>query len=866
MTNVWNVAEKVFDQINDSLGFAGSLLTFYDFLKNKDKDHIQETLDVMEKKSKAAYGRYCQYRKYREKDLGVPTEEKILGYWKSCMERSVLPSAGDMVNSGIACREEAEVLMPYLMEQWRTVPEFSEWLHLILNREKLEEISDKLSDLSGVLETALQFNQEPDLQDINSAAVLLTPAVINDAKHSCNKLDIKNFFTVDNNFYTMLRVISAEEDIPDQNAAKAVMDLLQKSAPVIITGNGGQGKTSLMMSAAAQWAASGKWAVWMTLSNKEIVTEQDADRFFSALIQAVPEGQRILLCIDNPYEGQKSFANLQIRWPHNTKIQLLMAERENRLTLLADPAQDRLLYWFDNSHLIVLQGIGSTRDYSLKDYQACIFQESPERRKTILEKCTSYLVEEGVVSRNVQQDVTKKVLKWYGKPNVSLVELIYRTLFELKKVASKPESIKLDWEEWGELVNKEFGNVDSSLQLYGVIAALKVFNVPLSLSLFCRYFELSERKLRSRLCERFVPRHVEPVIYNETSKTLQTKHDVIAELFFLFNKNKVSIDSLIGELIKTMNENEIETFLSNVMIKKEVKKGKKPPIGRIAYWQYVDDIYSRTQSGMCNLSREARAYLCMGALWAEKEGSWGSARIYGVLEKTAPEIEENDLLLAKLYTEWGIWEARKNHQGSAEEKFLTVIKYNPEQLPARTELGRLLSKQKGREGEAEKYLKEVIGIDAKNIMARTELGRLLSKQKGREGEAEKYLKEAMKIEPKHIQSRTELGRLLSKQKGREEEAEKYLKEAIGIDPQNLHPHTELGRLLSKQKGREEEAEKYLKEVIRIDPENLHSRTVLAELYESEGRLTEAKQLYQELIDLDPKNQYGKKGLSRLKSI
>ena len=508
-----------------------------------------------------------------------------------------------------------------------------------------------------------------------------------------------------------------------------------------------------------------------------------------------------------------------------------MAERENRLTLLADPDQDLLLYWFDHAELVVLQGNSQKKDYCLKDYPSSFFSESFERRKSILEKSTAYLVKEGAISEADQLSVINQTLGRYGKPYVSLVELIYRTMFELKKISSKPGSIKLDWEEWGDLIRREFGLEETDIQLYGVIAALKVFNTPMSLSLFCKYFdELSERKLRTRLSERFVSRHVEPVVYQEGNRTLQPKHDVIAELFFLFNKRKATINSVMFNLLDVMDEDEIEVFLTNIINKKEIRKGRKPPIGDIDYWGYWECIYSRIQEGSLNLSCTGNTYLCLGVLWAEDQNHTSGNRltVETALDNLAPGIE-NNLLVAKLYTEWGIWLARRNDNSSAEEKFLAVIEYNPKQIPARTELGRLLSRQKGREGEAEDVLREILEIDPKNIQSRTELGRLLSRQKGREGEAEDVLREAIKI-----------------------------------DPKNLHPHTELGRLLSRQKGREGEAEKFLREVIKIDPKNLHSRSVLAQLYESLGRQPEAKRLYQEICNIDPGNRFGTEGFSRLK--
>ena len=406
-------------------------------------------------------------------------------------------------------------------------------------------------------------------------------------------------------------------------------------------------------------------------------------------------------------------------------------QRENRLTLLADSDQDLLLHWFENAELIVLQGINQTREYRLKDYTSHYFSESVERRKSILKKSTSYLVKDGAISETDQLFVINKILGQYGKPYVSLVELIYRTLFELKKISSKPGSIKLDWEEWGDLIEREFGKVDTDIQLYGVIAALKVFHTPLSLSLFCKRFdELNVCKLRTRLCERFVPRHVEPVVYQERNESLQPKHDVIAELFFLFNKSKVTINSVIFDLLEVMDENEIETFLTNTINKKEIRKGRKSPIGEIDYWGYWERIYSRIQKGSLNLSNIGKAYLCLGFLWARY---------------LAPELE-NDLLIIKLYTEWGIWLAEGRNNSAAEEKFLIVIKINQSNIHCRTELGRLLSRQKGREAEAEKFLREAIKIDPKNLHPRTVLARLYESI-DRLPEAKQLYQELCNIDP-----------------------------------------------------------------------------------------------------------------------
>ena len=74
--------------------------------------------------------------------------------------------------------------------------------------------------------------------------------------------------------------------------------------------------------------------------------------------------------------------------------------------------------------------------------------------------------------------------------------------------------------------------------------------------------------------------HSEPVIFR--NDTLQPKHDVIAELFFLFHEKTVSINSLMLDLLQCMDEDEIESLLRNMVNKKEFQKGKKYHVGHRA--------------------------------------------------------------------------------------------------------------------------------------------------------------------------------------------------------------------------------------------------------------------------------------------
>lgn len=897
--------EQILDSFNTGFGFTGSIITIYDHFKNRNNTHIKETLKAMRSQSKKAYDLYCEYREYRKDDIGVPLEEDILNYWESCLRRDTLPSVDDMVSSKTACQEEAEILLAYLLKSWMEVPDFAEWLHGILTQDKLETLAETFAEFQkNTTDGLLKLTNELKQQNISGIAFPISPGRIVNAKNSCTDLDVKHYYMVDNSFGTMFKVICAEHDIPHREACQKAIDLARERLPVIITGNSGFGKTNLMMHTALQWASQGRITVWLSLSAEDVITKQKAENFFRSLTESIPAGQRALLCIDNPYESRTSFSNLREMWPGGDNIQLIMAERANRLTLLADPNQDSLLYWFDDAQVILLQGIKQSKPkFELeKNYTYHTFPETTTRRKKILDKCTLFLAQEGIVADKDRLGILETILSKYGQPTVSLIELIYRTLFEIKKKASKPGAIKLDWEEWETFIESGFGKGQSYTQteLYGVIAALKIFNTPITVSLFCKYFELNERKFKNHLERAFIPLYSEPVIFR--GGRLHPKHDVIAELFFLFHKKSISINSLMTDLLKCMDENEVETLLANMVSKKNFRKGRKSHIWQIRYRDYMDVIYRRmTIEHNCNLSETGRTFLCLGYLWSRFQQSSPESytSLNSILTEIAPEIDDT-LITAKLYTEWGIWTRISGNAAHAEELLRKVAEKHPKDIVSRTELGKLLLEQKSRKKEAEEVLREVIKIDAKNIMARTELGRLLVRQKGRKKEAENILREALKIDPenlhphtelgkllagqkgrekeaedilreamridaRHVHSRTELGRLLSRQKGREKEAEDIFREAIQIEPNGIHARTELGKLLSRQKGREKEAEKILRKVMQIEPKHIPSRIVLARLYKNSGRLAEAAVLYQELCKYDPENPDSRKEFERLKN-
>ena len=734
---------------------------------------------------------------------------------------------------------------------------------------KIEHMElDPLKKILDYLNRHLQIETAGAVQPrdrIAPIARILDRDAVQAAAREMSQTDLDEFCMVDLSFPVMLRVVSSGRDVPHEQTNERLLELCRSGKPVILTGQSGTGKSTIMLRTAVSWAKGGDIALWLSPDENLSLTDAEAAQFYQDILSIIPAGRRALLCMDSPSLWSSAFAALSKNWPGESRLQLLMTERANRLSRMTDANNDLLHHWFDGATVAAMMYENVKNPLRIKDYSVEFIPEDYLRRQKILKNAVSVMFRMGQIRSVSENDAVRQIMVDYGKGS-TLTELIYRAQFWLKDFATKPENLRMDWDEWKVILRKELDLKKSAQQLYGVIALCAHFHVPITVSLFCRHFRLSETDLVEAMNKWRMQKHVEPVIFRENGEVLLPKHDVIAELFFLFHRDTLPVNKLMTDLLNTMDTLEIEDFLEQIVQKGPIQKGYQFPVGTIFYRDYLTAIHRRFQNGDLRLFSAARARLALGLLYTvpKKDRRMGELTL-PLVEGLDPGLD-GSVLTASLYTEWGRLLADLNQKAAAEDKFRAVLQADFKNIHSRTELGRLLAKQPGREPEAEQFLREAMQIDPRHIQSRTELGRLLAKQPGRESEAEHFLRDTLEIKPEDIQSRTELGRLLAKQPGREEEAEHFLREAIRIDPKNLHPHTELGRLLAKQHGREPEAEHFLREILIFDPKNIQSRTELAKLCIQTGRSTEAERLYREVLRINPGNSYATEGLARLRRL
>ena len=805
------------------LKIADAVLTF------RENSEPSDYTDIMREKSKAAYDAYCQDREAHSRgdSIGLPDQEPVLSYWERCMNTNTFPNSQDFAAFADASAEESEQMLKFLMGQWMTVPDFTIWLSGIANRLKLDEISrtleilPRLDNLTRQMAESLK-NISENGRGISKIQYITYNSVI-EARTACTDKNTRDYYRITNEYNAMFRTISAGRDIPHKAACAKLDELLQEDKPVIIAGNGGLGKSSLMLRTAIQWAEAGGVAVWLPLSasSADAISESQAREFYDALLRSATNGANILLCIENPYEGFKaspeksasSFNILRKKWLGDKRIHLLMAERSSRLFILGGQNNDCLIGWFDNAYVLELQSAEKGDNawfqewFQERGYHYLPFPEENGRRRRILDACITIRAKE--IPREERDQKINLVLQQYDHSNVSLAELIYRALFEMSKFTSKAPDVLLDWDEWERFLHETL-NIKANSNMYGVIAAFKLFDTPLTLSFFCCLFKnkkIDEWDLQNALDERAMSNQIEPVFYDSDNKTLQPKHDVIAELFFLFHKDTVSINRLMQHVIQEMNSEETEILLDQMVDKQEFLRGSAYQFD-IRYQDYLNQIQKRMESRQITLGSGGRANLCTGNFWLKLQQACNQEEIREYLVGNAPSMESfvrgkdffgiNFHGMARLYTEWGMWEQSRGNFIEAEQRFKDVL---------------------------------TMGMKEETLFARTVLGQFLAKQDGRKTEAEAVFQKALEL-----------------------------------DPNNIYALTGLGRLLAGQRGRETDAEDFLRKVLEIDPDNIPTLIVLAELYTNQGKFSEAEKLYKKVCRIDPGNRRAKDAIAREKFL
>ena len=272
------------------------------------------TIESIRKKSEEAYNRYCNSAVNTD-SLGIPDENKVIGYWESCMERCVLPSCEDLQKQILASKEEAESLLRCLTEEWMNVPEFVSWMIQVCDSEKLKEMGNKLQEIAEA-----QALSASDIADIKKVLQNIEMLGEKETDHSLPHLLSSSPQKVDSDVY--IHRETEEEKIRDY--------ISSSSKGILIYGIGGIGKTTVARSLYHQLKDDFPYVAWVEYNNtlKESLlihlnlyeNEQNQEIRYKMIENFVNDHNDLLLFVDNVEKDYAGDSSLKLLSSTDAKV------------------------------------------------------------------------------------------------------------------------------------------------------------------------------------------------------------------------------------------------------------------------------------------------------------------------------------------------------------------------------------------------------------------------------------------------------------------------------------------------------------------------------------------------------------------
>jgi len=496
-----------------------------------------------------------------------------------------------------------------------------------------EKLLIKLDEMTKALENPKLslVDEQRNKEETNLSYLHITKSFISNIKSSnrCKKdIDnsIREFYTVTDNIMLLFRIICNKSDVPNEIALSALRNTIESNSTVFLSGNGGIGKTTLMVRLAVEYALTGNNVFLFSL--KQVIKNLNSNDLESQIKKILnytndTVSEQSIIFIDNPYENLnllQEFQNLQLKY--NYKI--VIAERSNRLEdALVRNSEFDFEHWNETAYFICLT-LSETENPFRWINQSNINNLVIEKswREDVLNSSIKYLEENYNISLDILNSQLKKVIE---KSSMSIVESLY-CLFSYynKEIAvvnskfhRKHKKIPFDWVEFGTILRKyeELKNLDSEAieRYYSYIAALYLFKVPMTvetlssligISRFSQFLPFIEEQFNNGLNE--------PLFYSNGS--LYLKHDMMAELYFKYS-SKITADSKLKTLLTHMDS---KTF---ILLEKKLLSKKNINSSGIQLFDIVPtdyiDIIKKDDRLTSILIKEERLYsLHMAEVWS----------------------------------------------------------------------------------------------------------------------------------------------------------------------------------------------------------------------------------------------------------
>ena len=332
-----------------------------------------------------------------------------------------------------------------------------------------------------------------------------------------------NFYKINDNDEVVFKVVCNDVDIPNRKVldkATAAIDCCTNSA-IWIVGNGGTGKTTLLMRLAVEYGIKGEEVFHINFENAAFGSERIPEMF--SFIKFRTGSKKAHIFVDNPDVDQTALENfLRDIVNYGFSFVIVFVERGIRLEQIKTDHLQYLVYGQDKTEPIKI--------YNDEEIRTKVYQKFYE------------------LLGNKSDDVWR-IIESYGiNTNLAFVNATYRILYALNQ--HRYIDYTFDWVEFEKMAENRFPSLKDA---YKYIALFYLFGIKTPFSILAKIFSPPEGEVKFLLSLHGM-RESEPVIVERRERSpfnytylLRTKHEVVSELFF--EEAKLDKNDLMAEII-----------------------------------------------------------------------------------------------------------------------------------------------------------------------------------------------------------------------------------------------------------------------------------------------------------------------------
>ncbi|MCL2188892.1 MAG: tetratricopeptide repeat protein [Defluviitaleaceae bacterium] len=659
------------------------------------------------------------------------------------------------------------------------------------------------------------------------------------------------FYKLTHDFEKIKVAVCNGFDVVDERigAVQKLMNQINNSKTVIITGRSGVGKTTLMFRTAMRYANHFP-VFWFHLKAKAscALTEQDVISMLSFMrIEAEKNHNEALLFIDsvtfNIYSEILSIIHsLQVKY----RIKIIVAERNEGIQKWY--STQAFESWRDEANYLCLASNGDHQifDWITKDRKEIITINYGWKLK-IIKNTINNLV------KNFGEDAKKlnKISFQHSASvkNSSISQAVKFLLLEYYRSSDVQTKYEFEWDTWNNLMCK-FLQKSEDEPTFGYIAALALYDASVTAKTLASFWGISETTFEDYLRIKF--RNVDsPVIMEQEGCCikLRLQENFVANMYFKSIDGSIPTKYLI-ELIPHMDAETAIEFEQKFLKKINFKK---PMLFDISIEELINAI-NQCENFKSHLRNGNRLY------------SFDLARFW--LAKYKGKHTECDKLLIYLYAQYSthprvLNELAFHYMKNEREEMAEMLFHDSMKMEYSyyTLIGiEYLYRDMGYPEKAEAVFYSVVEKNKNDSHALNELARQYTKS-NRPDRAEILSLRALDVNPRNLHALKGLG-LLYAEKEKFDKAEEFLSRALDVEPSHVPTLNALARIYIKNEKHDLAKEKF-NVALSISPNYSHTLNAFARFHADIGEIDKAIELFENVLINSPRNMIALHELGRL---